>query len=169
MAAQYDILRELVRTSKLQATIDQNLTIHTRPFGRRRRETWTREQILGHGGYGVVWLERKVKEGGSPAELRAVKSIRISDHRTKPDGGQYVRELEALVMFSQDKVRRSVSAFLRHPLQTLGSRRVGVWLIGVSPAASTRNSSSSRTAGTRAPDGSTSPWSIASTETSRDT
>jgi hypothetical protein len=100
-----EVLPELVRDSRLQATVQQNLTIHTRPLGRRgvsRHETWEREKILGYGGYGVVWLERKVNDDG-PAQLRAVKGIRISEPRTK--GANYVRELEAMAKFSQDKVR----------------------------------------------------------------
>jgi hypothetical protein len=51
----------------------------------------------------VVWLEQKMKDD-SPAELRAVKGIRIPDRQTKPEGRQYVRELEALAKFSQEKV-----------------------------------------------------------------
>lgn len=108
MASQYAILPELVRDSRLQAVINdsENLTVHTRPFVRRnvsRHETWSRKQILGHGGYGIVWLEQKIKEDDSPAELRAVKGIRIPDSHWKLEGGQYVRELEALAKFSQEK------------------------------------------------------------------
>lgn len=105
-----DQLPELVRDSRLSATIDpeKNLTIHARPFARRassRLETWLRKQLLGHGGYGVVWLEQKVgDDSGQPHELRAVKSIRIPKNQTisQLHGGRYVRELEALAKFSQD-------------------------------------------------------------------
>lgn len=115
MAGQYGVLPELVRDSRLPAAITQNVTIHTRPPGRRaisRHETWVREQILGHGGYGLVWLERKIKnhDDDSSPELRAVKGIRIPEHQAAWDGKQYVRELEALAKFSQEKV--CVSVFL---------------------------------------------------------
>ncbi|OIW31909.1 kinase-like protein, partial [Coniochaeta ligniaria NRRL 30616] len=108
MTSQYALLPELVRDSRLPAAIDhsENLTVHTRPFGRRnisRHETWSRKQILGSGGYGVVWLEQKVKEDDSPVELRAVKGIRVPASQRKLDDAQYVRELEALAKFSQEK------------------------------------------------------------------
>jgi hypothetical protein len=116
MPGQYNALRELVRTSKLLATVEPNQTVHTRPFGRRRHEVWIRDKMLGHGGYGVVWLERMLKAEGDQAELRAVKSIRIAGQEVELDGGQYVRELEALIMFSQDKVSGSlyVPLYRRH-------------------------------------------------------
>lgn len=96
-------LPELVRDTRLQATIQGELTIHTRPFGRRRYEKWTRKHILGHGGFGVVWLERRIKDDtqeDDPGESRAVKRIDTSGRRSE----HYVRELEALAKFSQDKV-----------------------------------------------------------------
>ena len=104
MTTRYDVLRDLVRASKLETTIDKNVTTHTRPFGRRRYEKWAQEQILGHGGYGIVWLERKMGDSDARAELRAVKCIRVPEPKAKSEAGQYVRELEALVMFSQEKV-----------------------------------------------------------------
>ena len=70
MASRNDGLLELVRASKLQATISAKQTIHTRLFARQKYEIWDREQVpLGRGGYGYVWLERmrKIKEDGSPA------------------------------------------------------------------------------------------------------
>lgn len=112
MASQYAILPELVRDSRIEAVINdsENLTVHMRLSGRRnvsRHETWSRKRILGHGGYGIVWLEQKIKEDDSPSELRAVKGIRIPDSHWKLERGQYVRELEALAKFSQEKVRIS--------------------------------------------------------------
>jgi len=55
----------------------------------------------------MVWLERKVEateENGDTARLRAVKCVKIPPSRSQFDGGKYVRELEALAKFSQDKV-----------------------------------------------------------------
>ncbi|KAM0430447.1 hypothetical protein ACHAPT_005794 [Fusarium lateritium] len=93
-------LPELVRDSKLEATTFQDdLTIHTQPLGRRRRtEKWRRREILGHGGYGVVWLEHKVDDDDA-AGRRAVKVVRNRGRGPV----HYVRELEALAKFSQDK------------------------------------------------------------------
>ncbi|KAH6871776.1 kinase-like domain-containing protein [Thelonectria olida] len=99
-------LPELVRDARLQATIDDNLTIHTRPPGLRtipRQESWKREHVIGHGGQGVIWLERKVEDDGGPTELRAVKGIRISERQSQSDIVRFVRELEALAKFSQEK------------------------------------------------------------------
>lgn len=97
-------LPELVRDSRLDATFHPNeqtptKTIHQKYSGRRSfmQEIWTRKKYLGSGGYGVVWLERR--ECG---QLRAVKELRIRKSALKDD--DYVRELEALAKFSQDKV-----------------------------------------------------------------
>ena len=99
------LLQELVRNARLQATIENDVTVHTRPLGRRRRVSWKRQHILGHGGSGLVWLESRVKDEGQAdkEERRAVKGIRISGPMS--EGRHYVRELEALANFSQDKVR----------------------------------------------------------------
>jgi hypothetical protein len=48
-----------------------------------------------------VWLERKI-EGPGTAKLRAVKGIHTDTEPTY--ARRYVRELEALAKFSQDKV-----------------------------------------------------------------
>ncbi|KAK0644063.1 kinase-like domain-containing protein [Cercophora newfieldiana] len=101
-------LPELVRDFRLQASLQGSVTVHTRAPGRRgvsRHESWSRERILGNGGYGVVWLERKVKITDKNADaqataLRAVKCVKIPPSQTN---FKYVRELEALAKFSQDK------------------------------------------------------------------
>ncbi|KAF4985649.1 hypothetical protein FDECE_16413 [Fusarium decemcellulare] len=92
-------LSELVRDFKLDATTFQDdLTIHTQPLGRRRRtEKWRRRQILGFGGYGVVWLEQKEDRDAPEPGCRAVKVVRGKG------SVHYARELEALAKFSQDK------------------------------------------------------------------
>ncbi|KAK3361700.1 kinase-like domain-containing protein [Lasiosphaeria ovina] len=93
MASQNRPLPELVRDWRLQATIQQNgnVTTHTRPP--TTRETWTREKRLGRGGYGDVWLERKVKlkgaRGSHTADLRAVKCLEISNRVSHSDAEHF--------------------------------------------------------------------------------
>ncbi|KAK4452641.1 kinase-like domain-containing protein [Podospora aff. communis PSN243] len=104
-------LPELVRDSRLQASSRGDVTVHTRPPGRRgvsRQESWVRDRILGSGGYGTVWLEKEVKTAGehrdaSAARLRAVKCVEIPAPNSQRASGKYVRELEALAKFSQNK------------------------------------------------------------------
>jgi serine/threonine protein kinase len=100
---------ELVRDSRLEAIFRPNAsiptaTIHIKLSGRRNvpaQEVWVREKMLGHGGYGMVCLERKLENGLPTSEVRAVKQIKI--HEAISAGGKYLRELEALAKFSQDK------------------------------------------------------------------
>lgn len=105
MASQ-SLLPELVRDAKLQATIENKRTTHTRRSGHRAisSESWEFEKILGHGGNGIVLLERKVKDDDGPAELRAVKGIQISHGQSKSAIMKYIRELEAFAKFSQKRV-----------------------------------------------------------------
>ncbi|KAK4207893.1 kinase-like domain-containing protein, partial [Rhypophila decipiens] len=103
-------LPELVRDSELPVIIERDLTIHPQPFTRRsqsREEKWVRETNLGRGGYGEVWLERKVEGDESLPKLRAVKTIRIPENESifELNGGRGVRELEALAKFSQDNYK----------------------------------------------------------------
>lgn len=104
-------LPELVRDSELKATAtDGDYTVHPQPFSRRskgRGNTWVREKNLGRGGYGEVWLERKVDGDNSLPRLRAVKSIRVPEAKTifELNGGRCIRELEALAKFSQDNFK----------------------------------------------------------------
>ncbi|KAM7195481.1 Protein kinase-like domain containing protein [Rhypophila sp. PSN 637] len=103
-------LPELVRDSMLPVVIERNLTIHPQPFTRRnksRQERWVREKNLGRGGYGEVWLEKKIEVDDNLPKLRAVKTIRIPENETifQLNGGRGVRELEALAKFSQDNYK----------------------------------------------------------------
>ncbi|KAF2028499.1 hypothetical protein EK21DRAFT_113837 [Setomelanomma holmii] len=100
-------LPEFVRDFKLEATIHENVTIHTRSLARRgtlQREVWERTNILRHGGSGEVWQERKI-EGPGSVEVRAVKRIRNGSELSagRNEGRRVVRELEALAKFSQEK------------------------------------------------------------------
>ncbi|KAM5343262.1 hypothetical protein ACJ41O_014228 [Fusarium nematophilum] len=103
-------LPELVRDSKLEATTFQaDLTIHTQPLGRRRRhEKWRPGGLLGNGGYGVVLLQHRVEGDEAADQLRAVKMLRT--YGRGPE--YYVRELEALAKFSQDKYSEFFVKFL---------------------------------------------------------
>ncbi|KAM7183855.1 Protein kinase-like domain containing protein [Naviculisporaceae sp. PSN 640] len=105
------VLPELVRDSELKETvIDGDYTIHRQPISlrtRSRNDTWIRETKLGRGGYGEVWLEKKVHGDASLPRLRAVKRMHFPENETifQFNRGRYVRELEALAKFSQDKYK----------------------------------------------------------------
>ncbi|KAK3987683.1 kinase-like domain-containing protein [Cladorrhinum sp. PSN332] len=101
-------LPELVRDTQLQARVQGATTIHVRRTGRRaasREERWTRvdNRILGQGGGGTVWVERKENTSSEANEKRAVKAIRIGQNKSLSETVRYVRELEALAKFSQEK------------------------------------------------------------------
>ncbi|KAI3330104.1 kinase-like domain-containing protein [Ustulina deusta] len=99
---------ESVRDSRWEADFQPNPSypshiVNTQHSGRRfiRQEVWIRENRLGHGGFGVVWLERAHSANQFSVALRAVKELRLGrgdDRRRK-----CLRELEALVKFSQKK------------------------------------------------------------------
>ncbi|KAK7414264.1 hypothetical protein QQX98_006861 [Neonectria punicea] len=102
--ADHGDLPELVRDSKLPTILQHDLTIHAKPPGRRnapRQAIWRQERILGHGGYGVVSLQRRWSKGSATPDFRAVKQIQISNPGSGV--GSFVHELEALAKFSQDK------------------------------------------------------------------
>jgi serine/threonine protein kinase len=101
-----DPLPELVRDTELATNFHHNntLTIHYKRWDRRKREYWHRNQRpIGSGGYGRVWLEQEVDSQGKPKEsrLRAVKELSCSS--TQRALKEYVRELEAIAKFSQEK------------------------------------------------------------------
>ena len=94
---------ELVKLSKLETQFNPDCTVHIRYESSVRRtkvrkeETWRKERDLGRGAFGVVWLERCV-QGNTEGQVRAVKKIqRLQD-------GEYYRELEAISLFSHDRV-----------------------------------------------------------------
>lgn len=101
-------LPELVRDSHLEATFHPNAdipseTTHLKYRGRRRpqQERWARQKILGRGGFGIVWLEKREPEGPTAYNFRAVKQLEVAKIRSKQR--DCVRELEALAKFSQAK------------------------------------------------------------------
>lgn len=121
--AELSDLPELVRQFRLETVINQTKTVHTLLRGQRRlpsRVTWERvtERPLGHGGYGEVWLEKRVdKVQDHTPGLRAVKSIYTNASSQRRD---YVRELEALAKFSSNshKVSRGFFFATTGPLIT---------------------------------------------------
>ncbi|KAI0515146.1 kinase-like domain-containing protein [Xylaria bambusicola] len=107
MAADADV-PESVRDSRWEADFEPNphvpyQTTNTLLSGRRllKQEIWTRQKRLGHGGFGVVWLERAHSANQSSTRLRAVKELRVGreDLRRR----DCIRELQVLVKFSQQK------------------------------------------------------------------
>jgi hypothetical protein len=101
---------DLVRDSKLESSILDDYTIHTKYIsnpatGERRtrvEERWQRTKELGRGSYGVVWLE-KCTSGPGSGQLRAVKELRKEPANVSPI--HYHRELEAIAKFSHERVR----------------------------------------------------------------
>jgi hypothetical protein len=100
-----DNLSDVVRDSKLRTRYEKPHTIHlfddpdSPPFSARRREQWKKDRTIGHGGQGRVVLQTCT--GGSRGYTqRAVKMIPLQE------GGRrrYLRELEAILKFSHDKV-----------------------------------------------------------------
>ncbi|KAK0665754.1 kinase-like domain-containing protein [Cercophora samala] len=102
---------DAVRDTRLPATVENNVTIHRISKVRQgnpswRQERWVRHDnnILGHGGRGLVWLEKKEKILEAEEDrCRAVKAIRVADGKSTNEGVRYGRELEALNRFSQPK------------------------------------------------------------------
>lgn len=104
---------DLVSDTELKTTFVPDCTKETvhsfnesdRVSGRRnivRTEHWHRRTRIGKGGYGEVWIEKCIKGGksGSPV-VRAVKQMPTGEHVER---SQYLRELEAIAKFSQQKV-----------------------------------------------------------------
>jgi serine/threonine protein kinase len=104
-------ISDLVRDSKLFTEFTSECTTHTffgstlvpgkkRARRQRREERWTKSKRLGHGSFGVVWLEECVT--GRNGRLRAVKEIRKETVGFQEE--EYNRELEAIAKFSHARV-----------------------------------------------------------------
>jgi hypothetical protein len=103
---------DLVRDSKLETRFTNDpYTVHTyhetdlntkrRAVG--REEYWQRQEPIGSGAFGYVWLEKCVN-GSCRIDVRAVKEIVTTNRRgLKPI--DYSRELEAMAKFSHPRVR----------------------------------------------------------------
>jgi hypothetical protein len=109
-----ETLSDLVRDWKLESNKVDNYTVHTRHISnpakgiwrQRVEERWQREEELGRGAYGVVWLEKCIT-GPSDGQLRAVKELRKARRSLSP--AYYSRELEAIFKFSHERVGQDVS------------------------------------------------------------
>jgi hypothetical protein len=107
-------LPDLVRLSQLdtQFSLNPEYTQHiqyvpedTRERRRvRKEERWKRIKRLGSGTFGDVWLEQCI-QGNTEGKARAVKKIQ------KLDRNNYYRELEAIALFSHNKVGISIFLF----------------------------------------------------------
>lgn len=109
---------DLVQVSKLETQLhsDPEYTQHVhyvsgstpRQRSVRKEERWKRERRLGRGSFGIVWLERCI-QGDSEGKVRAVKEVQ------KFESSDYYRELEAIALFSHNKVSLLLLS-IHHPL-----------------------------------------------------
>ncbi|OKL64436.1 hypothetical protein UA08_00881 [Talaromyces atroroseus] len=106
-------LSDLIRDSKLETHFEPHSsveTVHTYntpdPTSRRRlvrrSEHWKRQNKIGGGSYGSVWLE-KCTQGYRDVQVRAIKQIEKHEQFAHID---YTRELEAIAKFSHAKYER---------------------------------------------------------------
>ena len=97
---------DLVRDSKLETHFISGETIHAYheadPTSHQRRVTrfehWQRQQEIGSGSFGRLWLEKCTKGGRGPTQVRATKQVKLHRHV------DYSRELETIAKFSHPKV-----------------------------------------------------------------
>ncbi|CAH0054499.1 unnamed protein product [Clonostachys solani] len=100
-------LKELVRDSQLHATFrskgGHHYIVHTRDGHRAKQtqEVWAHVKNLGQGGQGSVDLQVKQSHAQRKPQYRAVKCIRIPEAELGSNQDFYVRELEAIIKFSQ--------------------------------------------------------------------
>ncbi len=100
---------DIIEDSRLETEVlprhIRHVFVRRERAGRRRKvrvtENWVREDELGRGAFGTVWLEscQKPARRGVP-RLRAVKEI----HLDRFPNVDYSRELEAIAKFSHDRV-----------------------------------------------------------------
>jgi hypothetical protein len=109
------LLSDLVRDSKIETQVLDKCLLHTfyetGPSARERRirreERWVCQSLVGRGAYGTVYLE-KCDLGGKP-KLRAVKEIK--KYVVPGEELDYMRDLEAVAKFSNQKVTVPISSF----------------------------------------------------------
>lgn len=85
----------------------------------RRTETWHRHpEPLGQGAFGVVWKETFVEPQRGWRYERAVKEIRLSNKKVRPQ--DYARELEAIMKFSHGNVGALLLMVISQPRDSSG-------------------------------------------------
>ena len=101
-------LPELVRDSQLEVIVQGHITIHTAPLECRDSDLpqyWETGEPLGRGGDGTVFLQEKIQGPGNVTMLAVKQMILRADLTSEDhDSRRYLRELEALAKFAQDKV-----------------------------------------------------------------
>lgn len=109
---------DLIRDSKLETHFLPHCgveTVHTfresdPASGQRlviRSEHWQRQRRIGSGGFGSVWLERRIKggrSGATAAQDSAVRAVKQIDMDTRLGLIDYNHELEAIAKFSHYRV-----------------------------------------------------------------
>jgi hypothetical protein len=117
-------LPDIVVDTKLDIEVHADHTIHYQWVGdlsrglrpRRVEEKWRRDQRIGKGGFGTVWVHT-CTQGRSRGQCRAIKEIERVEHSLS--SSKLVRELEAIGKFSQERVRIR----LEYPLPPTNSCR----------------------------------------------
>ncbi|OQE41017.1 hypothetical protein PENCOP_c005G04847 [Penicillium coprophilum] len=112
-------ISDLIRDSKLETYFlpdCQVETVHTfqesdPTSGQRlvtRSEHWQRQKRVGRGGFGCVWLEKRIKGGrpGALAQDGAVRAVKQIDTDPSPRSIDFNRELEAIAKFSHPRYER---------------------------------------------------------------
>ncbi|KAJ0425206.1 kinase-like domain-containing protein [Aspergillus carlsbadensis] len=103
-------LSELVEDAKLAVRFFPDYVSHDvfDPAARgTREEDWRRDQFLGRGRFGTVWLERCLDDSDKVRAVKRVPRQSRSSHAT-----DFTRELEAMIKFSQRKYARQFENLL---------------------------------------------------------
>lgn len=116
----YSEISELVRDSNLKASFWSDRQHHYTGHDskgrlklRHQQEVWRHVRNLGAGGGGSVDLQERKSTWPRKAVLRAVKSIRVSGHSIDRKNELCLRELEALIKFSQPRVGQTQPLLMR--------------------------------------------------------
>lgn len=102
-------LSDIIHDWKIETRMEKSYITHTfyesgtsaQERHVQKEEVWERKQKLGKGAYGTVYL---VHAQGNLQKTRAIKKIRKSI--TDDEDFDYIRELEAIIKFSHQKVSR---------------------------------------------------------------
>jgi hypothetical protein len=103
------VLPDLVQDSRLDVEIHDGCAVQiyfeadaeSQDRPKPKMEVWSQVKQIGGGGFGSVWLE-KCTSGRQEGATRAVKRLAIK--QTGLRDASYVRELETIAKFSQERV-----------------------------------------------------------------